>query len=369
MPTVEEERIVRMRFDNKVFEERIRDTIESLGKLKESLKFKKSSEGLEELNRAAKNVSLGTIQTSVDELSSKFTAMGITATTVMANIATDAYRTGKRLMQAITTQPIKDGLAEYETQMGAIQTILANTKNKGSTMRDVTAALGELNTYADKTIYNFTQMIKNIGTFTAAGVGLNASTQAIKGIANLAAVSGSNAQQASTAMYQLSQALASGTVKLMDWNSVVNAGMGGEVFQEALKRTARNMGIQVDTMIEKAGSFRESLSKGWLTSDVLIQTLAQIAGAYDEAGLKAQGYTDAQVAEILDLAKTAEDAATKVKTFTQLVDTLKEALGSGWTKSFEYIFGNFEQAEETFTKISDALSNIISISADSRNAL
>ena len=369
MPTVEEERIVRMRFDNKVFEERIRDTIESLGKLKESLKFKKSSEGLEELNRAAKNVSLGTIQTSVDELSSKFTAMGITATTVMANIATDAYRTGKRLMQAITTQPIKDGLAEYETQMGAIQTILTNTKNKGSTMRDVTAALGELNTYADKTIYNFTQMTKNIGTFTAAGVGLNASTQAIKGIANLAAVSGSNAQQASTAMYQLSQALASGTVKLMDWNSVVNAGMGGEVFQEALKRTARNMGIQVDTMIEKAGSFRESLSKGWLTSDVLIQTLAQIAGAYDEAGLKAQGYTDAQVAEILDLAKTAEDAATKVKTFTQLVDTLKEALGSGWTKSFEYIFGNFEQAEETFTKISDALSNIISISADSRNAL
>lgn len=369
MPTVEEERIVRMRFDNKVFEERIRDTIESLGKLKESLKFKKSSEGLEELNRAAKNVSLGTIQTSVDELSSKFTAMGITATTVMANIATDAYRTGKRLMQAITTQPIKDGLAEYETQMGAIQTILANTKNKGSTMRDVTAALGELNTYADKTIYNFTQMTKNIGTFTAAGVGLNASTQAIKGIANLAAVSGSNAQQASTAMYQLSQALASGTVKLMDWNSVVNAGMGGEVFQEALKRTARNMGIQIDAMIEKAGSFRESLSQGWLTSDVLIQTLAQIAGAYDEASLKAQGYTSEQAAAILDLAKTAEDAATKVKTFTQLIDTLKEALGSGWTKSFEYIFGNFEQAEETFTKISDALSNIISISADSRNAL
>lgn len=369
MPTVEEERIVRMQFDNKVFEERIRDTIESLGKLKESLKFKKSSEGIDELNRAAKNVNLGTIQASVDAVSSRFTALGITATTVMANIATDAYQTGKKIVSSLTIQPIKDGLTEYETQMGAIQTILANTKNKGSTMQDVTAALGELNTYADKTIYNFTQMTKNIGTFTAAGVGLNASTQSIKGIANLAALSGSNAQQASTAMYQLSQALASGTVKLMDWNSVVNAGMGGEVFQEALKRTARNMGIQVDAMIEKAGSFRESLSQGWLTSDVLTQTLAQIAGAYDEASLKAQGYTSEQAAAILDLAKTAEDAATKVKTFTQLIDTLKEALGSGWTKSFEYIFGNFEQAQETFTKISDALGNIISISADSRNAL
>lgn len=369
MPTVEEERIVRMQFDNKVFEERIRDTIESLGKLKESLKFKKSSEGIDELNRAAKNVNLGTIQTSVDAISSRFTALGVTATTVMANIATDAYQTGKKIVSSLTIQPIKDGLTEYETQMGAIQTILANTKDKGSTMKDVTAALDELNTYADKTIYNFTQMTRNIGTFTAAGVGLEASTQAIKGIANLAAVSGSNAQQASTAMYQLSQALASGTVKLMDWNSVVNAGMGGEVFQNALKRTARNMGIQVDAMIEKAGSFRESLSQGWLTSDVLTQTLAQIAGAYDEASLKAQGYTSEQAAAILDLAKTAEDAATKVKTFTQLIDTLKEALGSGWTKSFEYIFGNFEQAQETFTKISDALGNIISISADSRNAL
>ena len=369
MPTVEEEQVVRMRFDNKVFEERIRDTIESLGKLKESLKFKKSSEGIDELNRAAKNVNLGTIQTSVDAISSRFTALGVTATTVMANIATDAYQTGKKIVSSLTIQPIKDGLTEYETQMGAIQTILANTKDKGSTMKDVTAALDELNTYADKTIYNFTQMTRNIGTFTAAGVGLEASTQAIKGIANLAAVSGSNAQQASTAMYQLSQALASGTVKLMDWNSVVNAGMGGEVFQNALKRTARNMGIQVDAMIEKAGSFRESLSQGWLTSDVLTQTLAQIAGAYDEASLKAQGYTSEQAAAILDLAKTAEDAATKVKTFTQLIDTLKEALGSGWTKSFEYIFGNFEQAQETFTKISDALGNIISISADSRNAL
>lgn len=366
---VEDERVVRMRFDNKVFEERIRDTIESLDKLKDRLKFKKSAEGIEELNRAAKNVNLNTIQTSVDAISAKFTALGITATTVLSNIVTDAYKTGKKMAEAITIQPVKDGLAEYETQMGAIQTILSNTRNKGSTMQDVTAALDQLNTYADKTIYNFTQMTRNIGTFTAAGVGLNASTQAIKGISNLAAVSGSNAQQASTAMYQLSQALASGTVKLMDWNSVVNAGMGGEVFQEALKRTARNMGIQVDKMIEKAGSFRESLSKGWLTSNVLIQTLAQIAGAYDEAGLKAQGYTDEQVKEILDLAQNAEDAATKVKTFTQLIDTVKEALGSGWTKSFEYIFGNFEQAEETFTKISDALGMIIAISADSRNAL
>ena len=85
-------------------------------------------------------------------------------------------------------------------------------------------------------------MAKNIGTFTAAGVDLKTATGAIKGIANLAALSGSTADQASTAMYQLSQAIAAGSVKLMDWNSVVNAGMGGTVFQRALAQTAVAMG-------------------------------------------------------------------------------------------------------------------------------
>lgn len=114
------------------------------------------------------------------------------------------------------------------------------------------------------TIYNFTEMTRNIGTFTAAGVDLDTSVAAIKGIANLAAVSGSNSQQASTAMYQLSQALAAGTVKLQDWNSVVNAGMGGQVFQDALKETAKVHGIAIDEMIKDEGSFRETLSKDGL---------------------------------------------------------------------------------------------------------
>lgn len=371
MPDIDE-RVVQMKFDNGVFEKKIRQTISSLGQLEEKMNFRRSKSGLDDLERVAKKVELTPLEASVEKLTKKFSTMGIISRTVIANITTDAYKCGKKLNKLfsdIAIQPMKDGFAEYETQMGAIQTILANTKSKGSTMDDVTAALDELNTYADKTIYNFTEMTRNIGTFTAAGVGLEASTQAIKGIANLAAVSGSTSNQASVAMYQLSQALASGTVKLMDWNSVVNAGMGGEVFQNALKRTAKNMGFAVDEIIEKAGSFRESLSDGWLTSDVLTETLAQIAGAYDKATLRSKGYTDEQIAEILDLARTAEDAATKVKTWTQLVDTLKEALGSGWAKSWELIFGNFEQAQETFTSISNVLGGIIDRVSTARNTL
>ncbi len=154
----------------------------------------------------------------------------------------------------------------------------------------------------------------------------------------------------------------------MDWNSVVNAGMGGELFQNALKRTAENMGTNVDALIEKYGSFRESLTQGqWLTADVLTETLTQLSGAYTEADLIAQGYTKKQAQEIVELSKTAVGAATEVKTFSHLIDTTKEALQSGWTQSWEILIGDFEEAKELWTGVSEVLSGMINESAEARN--
>ena len=250
-------------------------------------------------------------------------------------------------------------------------------KSEAQQLQEVNGALNTLNTYADKTIYNFTQMTRNIGTFTAAGVDLNTSVNAIQGIANLAAVSGSTSQQASTAMYQLSQALATGTVKLQDWNSVVNAGMGGQVFQDALTRTAAVLAGSADDVekwrkenVLSYGSFRESLTQGaWLTTEVLTQTLSQFTGNMTDAELKAQGFTDQQIADIQAMAKTANDAATKVKTFTQLIDTLKESAQSGWTQSWQIIIGDFEEAQTLLTDISDYANTVIGKMSDSRNAV
>lgn len=363
-------RVVEMRFDNQQFESNVNTSMGTIAKLKQALRFDGVGKGFSNISSSVKNVNMNPLSSAVETVGLKFSALQVMATTALANITNSAVNAGKRIVAAFTIDPIKSGFQEYETQINAVQTILANTESKGTTLGDVNKALDELNTYADKTIYNFTEMTRNIGTFTAAGVDLETSVSAIKGIANLAAVSGSTSQQASTAMYQLSQALASGTVKLQDWNSVVNAGMGGEVFQNALKRTARNMGIAVDGMIAKAGSFRESLSKnGWLTTEVLTETLAQISGAYTETDLIAKGYTETQTKEILKLADTAVNAATKVKTFTQLVDTLKEAAQSGWTQSWEYIVGDFNQAKTFWTEVSDMVGDTIGKSADRRNSV
>lgn len=373
MSTNIDKRIVKMSFDNASFEKSAKNTMSTLDKLKdklsfknvkidtsvidsikEKLSFKNIDMGTNSINSAIKSVNFAPIHTALNSLSASVNGWKIAAVTAISEVTKKALNAGSTLVKSLTIDPVMSGFSEYETQLNAVQTILANTKDKGETIDTVNAALDELNTYADETIYNFTQMANNIGTFTAAGVGLEDSVKAIKGIANLAAISGSNSTQASTAMYQLSQALAAGKVSLQDWNSVVNAGMGGANFQNTIIETAEEMGISAREYVESAGSFREAISGSgstptWFTSDVLIAAL--------------QKYTDTTT----ELGRTATDAATKVKTISQLMDTINEEVGSGWTQSWEYILGDFEEAKELLTGVYLQIQGIISPIINARN--
>ena len=405
MSTTVDSRVLEMRFDNKQFEQGVSTTMSTLDKLKQKLNFTGASKGLEDIGRSAKNVSFAGMNSGIETVQAKFSALQVMGITALTNITNQAVNAGKRMAKALTIEPISTGFQEYESQINAVQTILANTQKEGTNVEIVNKALDELNTYADKTIYNLGEMIRNIGTFTAAGVKLDTSLKAIQGIANLAAVSGSTSQQASTAMYQLSQALSSGTVRLMDWNSVVNAGMGGQVFQDALVETSRLLGTGADQAIAATGSFRESLREEWLTAEVLTKTLKKFtttgaaeyiseftglskemvdstlestdawgeeAGAIDKAAealAKKSGKNKDEIKQVLQFAKTAEDAATKVKTFTQLIDILKEAAQSGWSQTWRIIVGDFEEAKELFTGLSNFFGGIIGKSADNRNKI
>lgn len=398
-------RVVEMRFDNSNFEANVRTSMSTLERLKQSLNLTKSAKGLEGLSAAAKKVDFSGMENGIDAVQAKFSALQVMGVTALANITNSAVNAGKKIISALTFEPVMTGFHEYETQINAVQTILANTQKEGTNVQIVNKALDELNTYADKTIYNFTEMTRNIGTFTAAGVKLQTSVDAIQGIANLAAMSGSTSQQASTAMYQLSQALAAGTVKLMDWNSVVNAGMGGAIFQDALRETSELLGTGAEAAIKANGSFRESLHTGWLTSEVLTETLKKFttsgaiehvaeytglsekavqaaldsaeaqygeADAIDKAAealAKKSGKSKDEIKSALELAKSAEDAATKVKTFSQLWDTMKEAVQSGWAQTWRLIIGDFEEAGELLTGISDFFNGIITNMSNARNDL
>ena len=324
---------------------------------------------LGELDLAAKHLDLSSVSNSVDKLANKFSGMSVVGIAALAALGAKAALVGADMAQKLIVDPAKSGLAEYETNLGSIQTILSNTQWENKSLKDVNKALDELNAYSDKTIYNFAEMADSIGKFTSAGVSLDDSTSAIKGMANMAALSGSNAEQASGAMRQMAQAMSAGKVSLEDWNSMDTAGMGGKVFKDAIVETARNQGIAVDDFIKKQGSFRMSLQEGWLTTEVMTETLAKMTGDLTDQQLKGMGYTDEQIVGIQKMARTAQDAATKIKTFSQLTGTLAETTGSGWATTWKLILGDFEQAKTMWTNVYKVLGGMASASADARNKL
>lgn len=386
-----EQRIVEMRFDNQQFEKGVQTTMGTLDKFKQSLKLDGATKGLEEVNKAAKGINISGLSSAVETVKSRFSALEVVAITALANITNSVVNAGKKLVDSFTLEPIHQGFAEYELKMGSVQTIMAST---GADIKTVNGYLEELNTYSDKTIYSFSDMTSSIGKFTNAGVSLDDAVKAIKGISNEAAVSGANANEASRAMYNFAQALSSGAVKLIDWKSIENANMATVEFKQSLLDTALAMGTvvkvgdkyqstttdaqgKISDLFTATSMFNDSLSSQWMTTDVLVQTLGNYATdvremtaaekkAYEEK-LRGIGYTEEQIKAIEELGQKAFDSAQDVKTFSQLMDTLKEAAGSGWAQTFEILFGDLEEAKVLWTAVSQVVGGFIDQSSKARN--
>jgi hypothetical protein len=354
-----DERIVDMQFNNKQFESGVKDSLGTLEKLKKGLDLDGAAKSLSGLSDAGKKFSLAGIAEGVESIAGKFTTLGIIGVTAIQNITNKVIDLGLQMAKSLTIDPITQGFNEYELKMGSVQTIMAGT---GASLDEVTRKLNELNTYSDRTIYSFADMTTNIGKFTNAGVSLDRSVAAIQGISNAAALSGANANEASRAMYNFAQAISSGYVKLIDWKSIELANMATVEFKNQLIQSAVAAGTLKDagdglyetykgTLISATKNFNDSLQDQWMTSEVLISTLGK--------------YSD----ETTEIGKRAFAAAQDVKTFSQLMDTMKEAVGSGWAQTFEIIIGDFNEAKDLFTQINNVVGTFIGQMSDARNQL
>ena len=354
-----DERVVEMRFDNKQFESNVQTSLSTIEKLKKSLDMDGATKGLESIDSAAKKVDMSGLGSAVETVKTRFSALEIMAVTVLANITNSVVNTGKQMLHSLTIEPISQGFEEYELKMGSIQTIMMST---GASLEEVNKYLQELNTYSDKTIYSFQDMTSNIGKFTNAGVGLEDAVMAIQGVSNVAAVSGANANEASRAMYNFAQALSAGYVKSIDWKSIEYANMATVEFKTQLLESAVACGTLTKTadgmyktvkgnVIDATHGFNDSLQDQWMTTEALVGTLRNYADETTEIGAKAFA------------------AAQDVKTFTQLMDTLKEAVGSGWANTWEILFGDFEEAKELWTGLSQVIGGFIYAQADARNEM
>lgn len=365
MATIDE-RVVSLKMNNKQFLSAIKESASGMDRLKESLKMEGAANGLKRMGEIAKNTTLGDLARSAVDAASNMSVMQGIGITALGGIGAAALSAGKSMLQSFI-QPAIDGFKEYETQINSVQTILANTSQNGTTLDQVNAALDELNRYADKTIYNFTEMTNSIGTFTVAGIGLEDATNAVKGFSNMAALSGANATQAAGATYQLAQAMSAGKVQLQDWISLERAGIGGKQFQDALIETSRIMNTGVDAAIAKQGSFRLSLQEGWLTSEVMLQTLKVMTNDLSEAQIQEMGYSEEQAHKLKMLAENASNSATQIRTFTQMIGTWQEAMGSGWAETWRILIGDFNQAQQLFTAVGNWVGGVINSMSQARN--
>lgn len=360
-----DERVVSMQFDNRHFEANVKTTMSTLDKLKAKLHLPGAAKGLEDVGHAAKKVNLSPIGSAAETVGLKFNAMYTIADQALRNITNSAMAAGKRIVNALTIDPVKTGFSEYELKMDSVKTIMAST---GESIETVNKYLKELNEYSDQTIYSFSDMTQNIGKFTNAGVKLEDAVMAIKGISNEAAVSGANANEASRAMYNFAQALSAGSVKLIDWKSIENANMATVEFKEQLMATAVELGTlvkvgekyqsttkdntgNVSDLFTKTSMFNESLSSQWMTTDVLVKTLKKYSST------------------TTDIGKKAFAAAQDVTKLSQMFDVLKETAQSGWAETWELIFGDLEQAKKIFTPLTDFFAKIIDKISDARNTL
>ena len=386
-------KVVELSFDNRQFEQGVNTSLGTLDKLKQGLKLDGAAKGIDDINAKAKGFNLGGLGSAAETVQMKFSAMEVVAMTALSNITNSAVNAGKQLINSFTVQPVKDGFSEYELKMDSVQTIMAST---GASVETVNGYLNELNTYSDKTIYSFKDMTASIGKFTNAGVDLDTAVSAIQGISNEAARSGANANEASRAMYNFSQALSTGSVKLIDWKSIENANMATVEFKQQLIDTAVALGTltkegddyvstttniqgKVSSAFNATKDFNGSLNYQWMTSEVLTQTLANYSKNVEEMNEnEKQIYHDQlmgiyqneeKVKQIMELGVQSSKAATEVKTFTMMMDALKEAAGSGWAQTFEILFGNIEEAKDMWTGLNNVLSGVIGGMSDARNNL
>lgn len=403
MSKVVDERVVVLNFDNKKFEKNTKKTMKSIDKLKKSLVFDDVSDSI---NDAYKKADPSILSTGIDKVNKKFTLMEIAAISAVNRITNKVMNMGERFVKSLSIDNIISGWQSYEEEVKSVGTLLG----QGYDSSVVTKQLELLTKYTDATSYSYTDMANNISKFTAAGVDLDKATQAMMGIANWAAVSGQNAQKASSAMYQLAQAIGAGTVKLQDWKSIQNVSMDTREFREqvletavAMKTLKKNADGTYKTLSGKTfniNQFTSQMSEGWFTSDVLVSTLEKYSAAvndifkiqednnYDTVEEAARDY-ERQIKELqkqvdefgdvtgktqkrideMNFALKTFRSAQEARTFTDAVNATKDAVKSSRRATFNNIFGGYEEAKETWSQMANDFYDIFASQGNKRNAL
>lgn len=366
-----DQRVVEMQFNNADFEKNTKKTIGLIDKLMEKLQFKGAEKGFEKLDAAAEKVDFDTMSRSLDDLQSKFSALDIIAATALVNITNKAVNAGEKLVKSLSVDQIASGWGKYTEKTSNVQTIMNAT---GKSIDQVNGYLNKLMWYSDETSYSFNEMTSALSQMTAAGGNIDKMIPMIMGIANATADAGKTGFAFQSTIRNLTQSYSAGHLQLQDWKSLNLMGTATKALKQELIDTAVELGKIKEGDVTIA-SFESSLSDKWADTQVMEKTFAKYSSMMEAAyqlTQKNKGMTSSEALEQLsgqygELAERAALAAQQATSFAQAIDSTKDAVSSKWMSLFETIFGNKEEATETWTELANRLYDVFVPSIDALN--
>ena len=366
-----DQRVVEMRFDNAQFEKNSRDTMRTLDKLKEKLSFKGAAKGLEQVQAASENVDFSGMEKGLDTVQAKFSALDVIAFTALQRITDKVISTGEQMVKNLSVDQITSGWDKYNEKTSNVQTIMNAT---GKSIDQVNGYLNKLMWYSDETSYSFNEMTSALSQMTAAGGKIDKMIPMIMGIANATADAGKMGFAFQSTIRNLTQSYSAGHLQLQDWKSLNLMGTATKALKQELIDTAVELGVIKEGEVTIA-SFESSLQKKWANTKVMEKTFAKYASMMEaayELTQKNPGMTSSEALEQLkgqygELAERAALAAQQATSFGQAIDSTKDAVSSKWMSVFETIFGNKEEATDTWTELANRLYNIFVPSIDALN--
>lgn len=368
-----DERVVEMRFNNAQFESKVQQTMKTLTAFDKKLKLDGAEKGFEKISGVAEKMNFTKLESAIENLGSKFSAMEVIGVSALARITSQAVDAGERLVKSLSLDQVTAGWNKYAQKTASVQTIMNAT---GKSITKVNSYLDKLMWYSDETSYGFTDMTQSLGQLTAAGGDIDKMIPMIMGIANATAYAGKGASEFQRVIYNLNQSYSQGYLNLMDWKSVELAGVATAELKQQIIDTGVELG-KIKKGAVTVGTFGSTLSKKWADKTVMETAFGKLADftmaikeGVDNGTYKNASEGIAALADQYDEATVkAFKAAQEAKSFSEAIDATKDAVSSGWLETFEIIFGNYDIAKGFWTDLTDSLWDLFAAGKDSRNDL
>lgn len=368
-----DERVVRMEFQNGQFEKAAKESMQTLQQLNSNLKFDGAAKGFKDLEVAATNCDLSSIASAVEDLSNRFSTLGVMGMSVLQNLTNQAVEAGKRMLASVTTDQISAGWQKYESQTASVQTLMNST---GKSMEEIQGYLDKLMWFSDETSYGFADMTSALAQMTTTGGDIEKLIPLIMGMANATSFAGKSNNEFQRSIYNLAQSYGTGNLQLMDWKSLDLAGTSSVQLKESLIKAAEEMGI-IEKGAVTVSNFAETLKDKWATKEVMEKGFGYFAEMSELAYQMVQDGTVDTATEAYEILGETYDtvslraarAAQEAKTFGEALAATQDAVSTGWMKTFDIIFGNYKEAKELWSGLAETLWELFASGAHERNAM